>query len=90
MSTATQQMQLGDPVIFRNHDGLPEAALVAGTRRSIDPQRASGGGQVPPIEEQNRLHLTVFPPSGGIEARHNVPMGNGPGTWSPRDRDGPY
>jgi hypothetical protein len=89
VTTATQRMQLGDPVIFRNHDGLPETAIVCGTRDSINSQRAKSGGQVPQIEGADRMHLTVFPPSGGVEARFNVPPGSGPGTWSPRERDGP-
>ena len=91
VTTATQQMQarLGDGVIFRNHDGLPQAAHVTGTRESINAQRAREGGQVPPIDSSNRVHLTVFPPGGGVEARFNVPPGDGPGCWSPRDRDGP-
>lgn len=88
MTTATRRMQLGERVIFRNHDGLPEAALVSGTRWSIDPKRAIDGGQVHRIESDDELHLSVFPPSGGVEARQNVPQGNGPGQWSPADGSG--
>jgi hypothetical protein len=81
-------MHLGERVTFRNHDGLPEAAIVSGTRRSIDPNRAKNGGQVPPITADDALHLTVFPPAGGVEARFNIRPGEGPGQWTPADGSG--
>lgn len=85
MTTATQQMQLGDRVIFHDHSGLPKAAMVTGTYQSIDSRRAQQDGQVPDIKSETHLHLGVFPPTGGYEVRYNIEQGNGPGQWEPRN-----
>jgi hypothetical protein len=81
-------MQLGERVTFFDHDKLPKAAIVTGNQQSIDPRRAGNGGQVPVIERPDELHLTVFPPTGGMECRHNIRPGTGPGQWTPADGSG--
>ena len=89
MTTAARSMKLGDRVIFHSdHSGLPETAMVTGTYRSIDAQRAKQRGQVPPVSSEDRLHLSTFPPTGGIEPRYNVQPGSEPGCWEPRDGTG--
>lgn len=81
MTTAMQQARLGDHVTFRDHTGLPKAAIVTGTIDTIDPKRAARDGQVPAIDNREEVHLTVFPPTGGMEARYNVRPGDQPGQW---------
>jgi hypothetical protein len=83
-----RQMQLGEHVTFWDHNRLPKAAIVTGNRQSIDPRQVGNGGQVPRIESDDELHLTVFPPTGGLEVRHNIRRGKDPGCWEPADQRG--
>jgi hypothetical protein len=67
--------------MFRDHNGLPKAAVVTGTMETIDERAALQGG-VPPITDPESLHLQVFSPTGSIEARYNIRPGDGPGQWT--------
>ena len=80
MATATMP-QLADRVLFKDHQGLPKAALVTGTYETIDNGKAGDG--VPRIESREELHLMVFSPNGSTEVRHNIKRGSAPGQWSP-------
>lgn len=86
--TMTRPMQLGDRVIFRDHEGLPKAAIVTGTQETIDTRKAGDGGQVPALADRDALHLQVFSPTGSMEVRHNIRPGPGAGQWSPVDGRG--
>lgn len=83
MTTQARPAQLGEHVTFRDHNGLPKAAIVTGTYSSIDGSRARDGGQVPAIGNADEVHLTVFPPTGGVECRTNIRRGQAPGQWEP-------
>lgn len=80
MTTATMP-QLADRVQFRDHNGLPKAALVTGTWETIDNSKAGDG--VPRIEDREELHLVVFSANGSTEVRHNIRRGTAPGQWAP-------
>ena len=81
MPTATMP-QLTDGVLFRNHEGLANAAFVTGTAETIDNGKAGTNG-VPRITRPDELHLTVYAPDGSIKVRHNIRRGEGPGQWAP-------
>lgn len=81
MTTAARMPQLTEGVVFRNHEGLPNAAFVTGTRESI---KAGGNGNgVPAITRPDELHLAVYAPDGSIKVRHNIRQGDGAGQWEP-------
>jgi hypothetical protein len=83
MTTAQMPARLGQHAIFRDHDGLPKAALITGTADTIDSERASRSGQVPPLHSPDEVHLQVFSPTGSMEVRHNIRRGTKPGQWEP-------
>ena len=84
MTTQARTPQLGETVIFRDHQGLPKAAMVTCTQETYDQAKAqNGGNQVPRLDGQDELHLSVFSPTGSIEVRHGIRRGHGPGQWQP-------
>lgn len=80
MTTATMP-RLTEGVQFKDHNGLPKAALVTGNYQTIDNGKAGDG--VPRIENPDELHLIVFSPNGSSEVRHNIRRGDRPGQWQP-------
>ena len=83
---------LGDVVHYRGNQGLHamRAAMVTATTATLDP-RGVEAGHVPPLTDEQHVHLWVFTPSsaGGF-AEYDVPRGEPgpggeipPGTWRP-------
>lgn len=84
-----QKPSLGRIVHYRGKIGFqaPRAAIVTGTRASLDP-RGLESGAVPPLDSDEHVHLWVFTPgsSSGF-AEFNVPSTPDgqeaePGAWS--------
>ena len=87
MTTAIGTPQLGDNLMFRDHNGLPKTALVTGTMETINEAAAREGG-IPPITRPEAVHLQVFSPTGSMEARYNILPGSKPGQWERLDGHG--
>jgi hypothetical protein len=87
VTTAQQQIELGSTVIFRDHEGIPKAAMVTCTPETYDGSKSRGGNgsaQLPRLENQDELHLQVFSATGSMEVRHNIRRGHGAGQWQPK------
>lgn len=80
---------LGNTLLYRGREGLRtmRAAIVTATVSSLDPLGVSAG-HVPPLDDEQHVHLWVFTPSerGGFP-EFNVPRGEfadgdiPPGSW---------
>jgi hypothetical protein len=82
--TQSQLPQLAQHIIFRDHEGLPKAAMVTCTTETYNSSAAQrNGNQVPPLQSQDEVHLVAFSATGSIEARRNIRRGHGPGQWQP-------
>lgn len=74
---------VGRIVIYRAKTrGYPLPAVVTATRDTLDPIGLELG-DVPPLEDDTTVHLHVMTPGDqGSYTEHQVPQGDGPGTWS--------
>ena len=70
------KVKLGASVVYRDGSGFEKAALVVGTRKSVQ----EGTGVDRP--EKGSVNLQVFSPSGKSYFRSNVAEGDGPKTFS--------
>jgi hypothetical protein len=72
---------IGDTVEYRDKDLRVKAAIVTATPETIAGVDEKTGLAAP---EEGHAHLTIFSFTGCVYSRHNVPMGDGPATWSIR------
>lgn len=70
------EARLGEMVTYRDHQGHQKVALVIGTTASITAEAGV------PVPDANSVHLSVFSPSGSRYAKHNIPEGDGPSTFT--------
>lgn len=71
---------LGAIVEYRDSDGRIKPALVTATPATIDGRDDKTGIEAP---QAGHAHLHVFSFTGGDYRKDNVPMGDGPGTFTP-------
>lgn len=70
---------LGSNVTYTDTDGRTKAAIITATVKSLpDTDQKSGI----PAPEPGHVHLHVFSFTGHQYAKYNVPLGEGPGTFS--------
>ena len=70
------KVRLGDTVRYTDGAGFEKAALVVGTRRSVQ------DGTAIKRPEKGSANLRIYSPSGQVYTRENVPQGDGPRTFA--------
>jgi hypothetical protein len=81
MTTGTG-VQLGDTVDYRDRYGRAKAAIVTATHESMNGVSDVLVNLGAPAT--GHAHLTVLSFTGSVYTKHDVPCGDGPGTWSAR------
>lgn len=71
---------LGSAVTYRDSDGRVKAAIVTATPASIEGTDSKAGISAPAA---GRAHLAVFSFTGSTYPKHDVPVGDGPLTFTP-------